>query len=455
MTDKVKTFKPFSSLSLLVILFVFLFNFNNGHRWKSLNVITWDVNEYYNYLPAAFIHHDLSFSFIRQLPKPQRKQYEVLDTGSGPAMNIKTIGMAVSYAPFFAIANISARKHGFPQDGFSEPYQFWVSFSGLFYGLLGLVILARILLWYWPDLVVAITILCLALGTNLYYYSSCEGGMSHAFCFCMFTCFLYGTLKWHQAFRFRHLLILGLSLALAVLARPTEILAVIIFLCYGVKDLGSFGNKLALLRRHYLQLITVTGIVLLLFVPQLMYWKIYSGHWFFYGFGEQHFFFNHPHILKGLFSYRKGWFVYTPVMLLSIAGLFLLKRYNSDFLIPLLLFLVFNLFVVFSWWCWWYGGSFGMRALIESYVFLSFPLAAAFDYAFKRIASTIMIMIIAIACITLNLFQTWQYRNGIIHWDSMTRQSYWAVFGKDHYVVGEDKLLLAPDYDKSLKTGQE
>ena len=30
--------------------------------------------------------------------------------------------------------------------------------------------------------------------------------------------------------------------------------------------------------------------------------------------------------------------------------------------------------------------------------------------------------------ITLNVFQTYQYVRGYIHWDGMTKATYWAVF---------------------------
>jgi len=36
-----------------------------------------------------------------------------------------------------------------------------------------------------------------------------------------------------------------------------------------------------------------------------------------------------------------------------------------------------------SWWAWWYGGSFGLRAFIDSYSLLIFPLAALLSYFYS------------------------------------------------------------------------
>ena len=46
----------------------------------------------------------------------------------------------------------------------------------------------------------------------------------------------------------------------------------------------------------------------------MLYWKHIMGTFFFYSYDQEGFFFGNSHVLDGLLSYRKGWFIYTPIM---------------------------------------------------------------------------------------------------------------------------------------------
>ena len=61
--------------------------------------------------------------------------------------------------------------------------------------------------------------------------------------------------------------------------------------------------------------------VVLVWVPQMIYWKEMTGRWLYFSYGsDERFFFGDPAIIKGLFSYRKGLFIYTPLLLFAFAG---------------------------------------------------------------------------------------------------------------------------------------
>ncbi|RYD72715.1 MAG: hypothetical protein EOP53_21425 [Sphingobacteriales bacterium] len=165
---------------------------------------------------------------------------------------------------------------------------------------------------------------------------------------------------------------------------------------------------------------------------QLLYWKLLSGSWLFDSYkGEGNFTFTSPHIFDGLFSYKKGWFVYTPLMLLAVAGFFWVKKFVPAALLALLVYFVINIYFTFSWNPWWYGGSFGMRALIQMYAIMSFGLASFLTFMFNKDWRKELAFLLVAACIYLNLFQTWQFRKGMIHWEEMTKEKYWDVFLKD------------------------
>jgi hypothetical protein len=138
-------------------------------------------------------------------------------------------------------------------------------------------------------------------------------------------------------------------------------------------------------------------------------------------------------------------------MLLSIAGFFFMNKESRVFRTPILIFTIVNIYVVFSWGCWWYGGSFGLRAMIESYALLALPLGAFYTACIQSKKGMALLVFAILAFTTLNLFQTWQYRKRIIHWDSMTKEAYWAVFGKQKAPKGLDSLLKVPVDDRELR----
>jgi len=421
-------------------------------RWETHGVITWDVREYYVYLPAVLHYHNPAFTFLDSLKGYERANMDLGKSSVGKYVGRFSIGMAVAYAPFYILADIIADIKGISRDGFSWPYQLGLYISGFVYSIIGFIFLVMVLRRFFTDGITAITLLCIGLGTNLFYYTTSEGAMTHATLFCFCAIMLYFDILWHDNPKLKYLIGLALFFGLAVLIRPTEILAGLIFILYGVSGGKALMQKINLMHRHWKQLLAALCILFLIALPQLLYWKQQTGSYIYYSYHGENFFFQHPHIFKGLFSYRKGWFVYTPVMLMGMAGFIFIKKYASDLFVPVLVFLILNIYVVLSWWCWWYGGSFGLRAFIDSYAFLSVPMAAFWAAVFKEgwVARISALLIAAFLCF-LNLFQSRQYREGMLHYDSMSKQLYWATFLKYGYVKDKDNFNDVPNYKAAMK----
>jgi hypothetical protein len=53
--------------------------------------------------------------------------------------------------------------------------------------------------------------------------------------------------------------------------------------------------------------------------------------------------------------------------------------------------------------------------------------------------------------IGLNIFQTFQYGRGVIHYDSMTARAYWNAFGRDRRSPTQAQELEAPDYEAAKR----
>jgi hypothetical protein len=156
-------------------------------------------------------------------------------------------------------------------------------------------------------------------------------------------------------------------------------------------------------------------------------------------------------VLDGLISFRKGWFLYTPLMLLSCIGIYFSVKQKRDFSIGLLSFLPVFIYVTFSWWCWWYGGSFGARSMIDIYAFMALPLGVLLEKLASNKKVLIASSVIFVAIVALNLIQTEQKRLMIIHWDSMNEEAYWGTFLKLDDPKNYEHLYQAPDYEKALK----
>lgn len=445
-----KAFRRPISLSFVVILLMaafMLLRMCNAHRYSDpSHVIAWDVVSYYSYLPATFIEHDLTLSFTEG---EHTGTYWPETLADGRKVVKTSMGLSIMYCPFFLAAHVLAPAFGYPSDGFSTPYAFALMLAGLVYCILGLLLLRRLLLRHFPEWVTALTLLIVGLCTNLYWYSVYEAPMSHAFSFCLFALFAVLTERWHQRPNVWHSIATGLTLGLISLIRPTNALVVVYFLLYGIQSKATFGQKWHLLTHSWWKLLLAGAATLLVWAPQLAYWHYNTGQWFFYSYGNnERFFFTDPKLIQGLFGFRKGWLVYTPVMLFSLTGLVpLWYRYRTYFL-AIAVFLVLNLYVVFSWWCWWYGGSCGMRALIESYALLAIPLAAWIEWVAdrKRLLRWVLVLLLA-ATAALSAFHNVRYIHGSIHWDSMTRAAYFDSFFQSHPSKNFQSLLEEPDYE--------
>ena len=110
-----------------------------------------------------------------------------------------------------------------------------------------------------------------------------------------------------------------------------------------------------------------------------------------------------------------------------------------------------------------YGGAFGMRALVQTYAFLVFPFAFFINWlvnVFKKILykSIVIICFSAISSFFcyLNLYQTYQMKNSLLHWDSMTKEAYWYTFlTTDVDRAYLETLFKNPNYEEMRKGNRD
>ena len=418
---------------------------------RNDRIIASDVIEYYAYLPTLFIYHDISLDFVNTYKGPHTFTIWTKKTETGKNVVMTSAGLAYLYAPFFFAGHIAAKVFGYDSGGYSMPYRLALMLCTWVWMIIGLIFISKILKKYFTDKAVVVTLVSIVFGTNLLWFSCFDAPMAHVYGFSLFAVFIFFTLKWHEKPNLPDSIWIGLLTGLIVLIRPTNILIILFFALYGITSFADIILRIRLFFSKYYLVMAMALCAILIWIPQMAYWKAMTGHYFYYSYGnDEGFFWRHPHIFEGLFGYRKGWLLYTPLMILPLFGIILLRKKLKAFLLPILLFLPLNIYVVLSWWCWWYGGGFGLRGFIDSYALLSIPLAALIAYSLERRWKFVLLPLLFIL-IFHNSFMTRQVLKSIIHYDSMTSSSYWAGFGHYKLTTKITRYLELPDYDKARK----
>lgn len=443
----------YSYYTTLVLGFILLYVIFNAKLWRKNEIIISDVTIYYEYLPATFIFNDLSFNFIDSLPKDFNGQIWVEhNSNTGKNAPKTTMGLSFMYLPFFLLGHLFANILGYTTYGYSNPYSMFISIGAWIYVFISLFYLRKILLNYFNDIVTSFTLFSIVLATNLFYYTTIEPGMSHAYSFFLFTMFLWLTIKWYQEKKIKTTILLGLCFGLITLIRPTNGLILLVFLLWDIKELKKTAVFLWNKKYHFLLFFIFSFLV---WVPQFLFWKYATGNWFYFSYGEERFYFDNPRILEGMFSFRKGWLIYTPIIAFALIGIGFLFKQKIKLGIPIFTFVSLNIYIIYSWWCWWYGGSFGSRPMVESYVLLSIPLAAFYSFFDKKTNYFRVIPLFIIFITTaLNLFQTQQTKTNL-HYDSMTKEAYLTNFTAFGWPQGIEELMARPNYEKALKGEDE
>ena len=397
--------------------------------WRG--IIESDAKGYYAYLPAVFIYNDLNFGFKDSIEDKKYKQnhlfYEYRSlTQNGKFINKYYSGTALAQLPFFLVAHALTILNGGDADGYSKYYMLSICVAAIFYCLLGVWFMVKLLrLIDISEGLIALLILILTFGTHLFIYTISEGGMSHIYSFALISAFIYYSKIFFITSNGGKLLpILGFLLGFIILCRPINGLVIFSWLALSKDFKGLKINIAALFAKWKYSLIALIICLSIIFI-QLFIYKISAGQFWLYSYENEGFDFSKPEIMNILFSYKKGLFLYTPIIFLSfLSSLFLLKS-RSYFSVSWLLFFALLTIVFSSWWVWFYGGSFSSRVYVEYLSLLLLPLAI-FMNELKKMRRKLLIFFSFILIVVCQI-QSYQYRYYEIHYSEMTREKYWNV----------------------------
>jgi hypothetical protein len=424
-------------------------------KWQQRDTeatISWDVSGYYLYLPAALIYGDMTR--LAFFPEIEKKYHPGPGMGqafrhekSGNYVMKYSSGQAWQFLPWFAAAHLLAEPLGYPADGFSRPYQAAIGLGSLVVALLGLWFARRNLLCCFSDRATAVALLLMVWGSNYLNYSAIDGAMTHNWLFTAYSLLIFSTIQFYRKPSMGWAAAVGLFAGWAVLTRPTELVALLLPLLWGVGSLAGLRERLLFFVKNYGKTLVAGGIFGVIVFSQMAYWHWATGEWLVYSYQDQGFSWLRPHLSDVLFSCRAGWLTYSPVMALAVVGLWQLWRQQRSVFWAVSAFCAAFLYVTSAWDIWWYGGSLGSRAMVQSHAAWLFPLAAFSQHILEKKWARVALPLASGLLIWFNLWWTHQaHRGGLFQTEQMTQRYFWKVLGRSE---------LNRDWLKLLDTKEE
>jgi hypothetical protein len=427
------------------------------NRW-TFDLYYGDPNGYYLHVVSFFVNQDVgdydkTITSLRDInptsADPREDKYGIRLTEKGRRYIKYTLGVPVMETPFFLMAHAYASwSHEYAANGWTRPYLLAVSLSVIVYVLVGFYLLMGVLERYFSKRATALVVLSIALATNLFFHAAYTT-MAHGFLFFDYCLLIFLSDRFYQKPEWSKALLLGGVVGLITLTRIPEIVSAFIPFLWGVSNWKSFKGRVQFWMDHYPWLLLACLGFTAVFSIQIIYWYYVSGHLVFNPYQGEGFNFLEPKIHKGWFDFANGWLVYTPIMGLALIGLFSLSSYRTGLLWPILAFFLPHIWIHYSYYVWTYFPGLGQRPMVETYPALAFGLGAFFVVCYrKKWLNWVPVTALWLFAV-LNLFQTWQMKEGLIWTERGNHAFYWETFGRTQSSLNAlrafDSKVMQPD----------
>ena len=350
---------------------------------------------YYAFARSMLIEHRLDFTNDWLEANPSFRMGRVdadghvrpeQNTVTGQIDNHFSVGPAILWSPFLIAAHASVilydRVGGqIPADGFSRPYVVAMALGTVLYGFLAVLISFCLTRRYISERWAFLGALGIWFGSSLPVYMYFNPSWSHAHSAFTVSLFVWywnrsrGTRSWTQW------MLLG---ALGGLMMNVYYMNAVPLLLPLLESLAEYrtaflqtSNESA--GRLFLNNIIFALTVLAAFAPTLITKKIIYGGYLKFGYSER-WFWGSPAFFKVCFSADHGLFSWTPIVILAVAGLFILRKYDRSLaLYSVIVFLAY----VYGMGCYenWHGiSSYGSRFFVSLTAPFILGLAAFFDW---------------------------------------------------------------------------
>jgi hypothetical protein len=429
-----------------------------------------DEIQYFAYLRSLWFDRDVSFeneyrAFVDRGTAADalfRETFLERQTETGRRINFGTIGCALLWSPFYAAGDALATVTGAPRDGYSRPYVAAVAYGSAVYGLLALLLAL--------DLAAKLTgrglgpVVAVWLGTPLAFYMYVAPPMAHACSAFAVALFVWTWWRVRRTWSVAGAVALGAAGGLMAMVREQDLFFVAgpaLDLMWtvglsarqpaadGLRPAGASSrhaaNKAAGAEppiayrlstigtssgRKVHSLILAGGVaaatMALTVLPQLVAYHALNGYPGPSRLVRRKMSWTAPHALEVLGSPSHGLLTWTPLVALSLAGLFLLWRgwargvpgtVSADqrrFGACALLMFALQIYVAGSVESWTVAGAFGQRRFVGNTVLLIVGLGAVLAAARTRAARVVTATAI-VAMVWWNLGLTVQFGAGLMN----------------------------------------
>lgn len=468
MFDKIKTVfwkRKYIFLFFGLFIIVLTQRFLNERQNGLTNSVSSDGLGYYCYLPAAIIYQDFSYSFYQDKENKIKPFYTpAVYSYKNGLLNKYYCGTSICLLPFFLIGIVISSIAGTDINGYTDTFLMLVSIAALFYYLLSTFLITKIGRFFSvPEKTSLVASLIFFFATNLFHYTIQEPSMSHVYSFFAVTLFLYCFMRLVVNTSNKNLFLLGLSLGLVALVRPVNVV-VVVFTPFFFNDLSEYLVFLKTLFVKYLKgiILFLVAVISSVFL-QFVFYYLQTGDFYIVSYEGETFNFANPEIFNVLFSYRKGLFVYFPILLAAIIFIIVTKTYWFKKIIFFITFSVF-IYITASWWCWWYGGGLSIRPAID---FLPiFIIASMFLYSKVSVVTKKVVLILCLPFLFFSQLLAYQYSNLLVDSSDMNKDKFWDIFLetdlatinnkkmkrliKDNLIVKTEYLSFEEDLDTNV-----
>jgi hypothetical protein len=352
-----------------------------------------DEVEYFAWLRSAAFDRDVDFqneyqhfydAGVSQTPAFHETFLE-RTTEIGKRINYATPGSAFLWAPFYALGHVAALATGAAVDGFSQPYIAAVAYGSACYAFLAVLLSADIARRIVGRGLAASLIV--AFGTPLLFYAYVAPGFGHATSAFSVSLFIWTWLRVRGEWTARGALALGLCAGLMGTVREQDLFLAI---GPGIDFLAAARRSISRpadggVRRTIAA--GATGVVTFLaaFTPQLLAYTALNGHPGATETAARKMTWTAPHAFGVLFSPEHGFFAWTPLALLAVAGLVVLALRGQDASATgdtrwiaglLVLMIAVQAYTSGSVESWTVSGAFGQRRFVALTPILTVGLAA-------------------------------------------------------------------------------
>ena len=404
-------------LVLSGVMIFLTFNKHSKSGYFNYHSEIWaDKAGYYVYLPATFKYQFDTSQFPDSIDVKTGNGFELRDDNK--VITKYTYGVALMQMPFYLAGELYSGITGKRDNGFGRVSHAIINIAAVFYLMLGIYFLYGVLNSRLSASVTIITLFTIVLGTNLFYYSIDDTGMSHVYSFALFSGFLYViSVGDKQLFNLRQLILISFIAALIVFIRPLN--AIFVAAVFLLKILSGEMNYRQVAKLSIYSLLCFIVVL----IPQMLYWDYAHGELLVYSYGNEGFDFTNPRLLTTLFAPKNGLILYSPLFSLIIWSIVKRSFRESHKWISLVSIFTFLLitFLFSSWWTPDFGCSYGARSYVEYLVLFSIP----FGYLTQEIWNKggwqkWFFSILMFACVAFNMKLIYTYDQcfmGEGYWD--------------------------------------